>query len=49
MDTAFDLFTSSDKLAYGYVQDGFVYNFWQDFDAHNLGLWRRTTAASYKS
>lgn len=48
VDTAFDLFTSSDKLAYGYVQDGFVYNFWQD-DAHNLGLWRRTTVASYKS
>ena len=39
---------ASDNLAYGYVQGGFVYNFWQD-DAHNLGLWRRTSPASYKS
>ena len=48
VDTAFELFTASDNLAYGYVQGGFVYNFWQD-DAHNLGIWRRTTPASYKT
>ena len=43
-----ELFTASDNLAFGYVQGGFVYNFWQD-DEHNLGLWRRTSPASYKS
>ena len=47
-DTAFGLFTSSDNPAYGYVQGGCVYNFWQD-DEHNLGLWRRTSPASYKT
>ena len=36
VDTAFELFTSSDNPAYGYVQGGHVYNFWQD-DEHNLG------------
>ena len=48
VDTAFELFTSSDNPAYGYVQGGLVYNFWQD-DEHNLGLWRRTSPASYKT
>ena len=48
VDAALGLFTASDNLAFGYVQGGFVYNFWQD-DAHNLGLWRRTSPASYKT
>jgi prolyl oligopeptidase len=46
VDTAVELFTASDNLAYGYVQGGYVYNFWQD-DEHNLGIWRRATPAAY--
>jgi prolyl oligopeptidase len=46
VDTAVELFTAKDNLAYGYVQGGYVYNFWQD-DEHNLGIWRRTTPAAY--
>ena len=48
VDTAYGLFSSSDNIASGYVQGGYVYNFWQDGE-HNLGLWRRTDIASYKT
>ena len=48
VDKAVELFTASDVIAYGYAQGGYIYNFWQDGD-HNLGVWRRTSPASYKS
>jgi prolyl oligopeptidase len=45
---ALDLATSKERIPYGTIRDGMVYNFWQD--AINVrGLWRRTTLNSYKS
>jgi prolyl oligopeptidase len=43
---ALEVLNSSERIPYGTVRDGLVYNFWQD--AVNVrGLWRRTTLASY--
>jgi prolyl oligopeptidase len=45
---AIDLATSQERIPYGAIRDGMVYNFWQD--ASNVrGLWRRTTLTSYKT
>lgn len=46
--TALDLMTAEDNIAVGNAIAGHVYNFWQD-KANALGLWRRTTVASYKT
>lgn len=43
---ALDLLTSSERIPYGSVRQGFVYNFWQD-DTHVRGIWRRTPEADY--
>ena len=43
---ALDVATSKDRIPYGTVRDGAVYNFWQD-DEHVRGLWRRTPLGSY--
>lgn len=43
---ALDVLNSSERIPYGTVRDGLVYNFWQD-DVNVRGLWRRTTLASY--
>ncbi|MFT4820487.1 MAG: prolyl oligopeptidase [Candidatus Azotimanducaceae bacterium] len=45
---ALDLATSIERIPYGSVRDGMVYNFWQD-ELNVRGLWRRTTLANYKS
>lgn len=45
---ATDLATSNDRIPYGSVRDGLVYNFWQD-ETNVRGLWRRTTLESYKT
>ena len=45
---ALDLATSDDRIPYGRVRDGMVYNFWQD-ETNVRGLWRRTSLASYKT
>lgn len=45
---AVDLATSNDRIPYGTVRGGLVYNFWQD-ETNVRGLWRRTTLESYKS
>ena len=45
---ALDLATSNDRIPYGSVRDGMVYNFWQD-ETNVRGLWRRTTLDSYKT
>ncbi|TPM11188.1 S9 family peptidase [Mesorhizobium sp. B2-3-11] len=46
--TALDLMTAEDNIAVGTAIAGHVYNFWQDKN-NALGLWRRTTIASYKT
>lgn len=43
---ALEVATSKDRIPYGTVRDGAVYNFWQD-DEHVRGLWRRTPLESY--
>ena len=43
---ALDVLNSSERIPYGTVRDGYVYNFWQD-ETHVRGLWRRTTLAGY--
>lgn len=45
---AVDLATSTDRIPYGTVRDGLVYNFWQD-ETNVRGLWRRTSLESYKT
>ncbi|RJT42041.1 S9 family peptidase [Mesorhizobium waimense] len=47
-ETALDLMTAEDNIAVGAALNGHVYNFWQD-RTNVLGLWRRTTVASYKT
>ncbi len=43
---ALDIVNSTDRIAYGTIRNGQVYNFWQDED-NVRGLWRRTSLASY--
>jgi prolyl oligopeptidase len=45
---ALDLATSNDRIPYGTVRDGMVYNFWQD-ETNVRGLWRRTSLDSYQT
>ena len=45
---ALDVLTSNDRIPYGTIRDGLVYNFWQD-DEHVRGLWRRTPLDSYRT
>ncbi|MEX1251001.1 MAG: prolyl oligopeptidase family serine peptidase [Hyphomonas sp.] len=45
---ALQVLNSSERIPYGSVRDGYVYNFWQD-EVNVRGLWRRTTAASYRT
>jgi prolyl oligopeptidase len=47
-ETALDLMTAEDNIAVGAALNGHLYNFWQD-KTNVLGLWRRTTVASYKT
>ncbi|MFK8052562.1 MAG: prolyl oligopeptidase family protein [Woeseiaceae bacterium] len=44
---ALALAVSDERIPYGTIRDGLVYNFWQD-DAHVRGLWRRTPLAEYE-
>ncbi len=46
-DAALAIATSKERIPYGSVRNGYVYNFWQD-DVHERGLWRRTTVAQYR-
>jgi len=45
---ALEIVNATDRIAYGVIRDGKVYNFWQDAD-NVRGLWRRTTLESYAS
>lgn len=40
------ILNSKERIPYGRIRDGMVYNFWQDED-HVRGLWRRTPVAEY--
>ena len=43
-----EIVTSNDRIPYGSIRDGMVYNFWQD-ETNVRGLWRRTSLESYVS
>ena len=45
---ALEILTGDDRIPYGTIRDGNVYNFWQD-ETHVRGLWRRTTIDSYRT
>jgi len=45
---ALEVLTAQDRIPYGSIRDGMVYNFWQD-EEHVRGLWRRTSVESYRS
>lgn len=45
---ALEVLTADDRIPYGTIRDGFVYNFWQD-EQHVRGLWRRTPIDSYRT
>ena len=44
---AVELLTSKERIPYGSIRDGWVYNFWQD-EIHVRGLWRRARLESYE-
>ena len=45
-EDALDVLQSDERIPYGAVRDGWVYNFWQDSE-HVRGIWRRTPLESY--
>ena len=45
---ALEVLTSDDRIPYGTIRDGWLYNFWQD-DEHVRGLWRRTPLESFRT
>ncbi len=45
---ALDVLTADDRIPYGTIRGGWMYNFWQD-DEHVRGLWRRTPLDSYRT
>ena len=45
---AIEALTSAERIPYGSIRNGMVYNFWQD-DTHVRGLWRRTSLENYAS
>ncbi len=48
LNDATAILTAQDRIPYVSHRGGQLYNFWQDGE-HVLGLWRRTTPASYKT
>ena len=45
-DAALKIATSKERIPYGSIRKGYVYNFWQD-ETHERGLWRRTTLSDF--
>lgn len=45
---AYAILSATDRIALPDMQDGMVFNFWQD-DEHPKGVWRRVTPESYGS
>ena len=46
--TALAMLDATDRIPYGSLDHGFVFNFWQDAE-HPKGIWRRTAVASYEN
>ena len=47
-DSILEVLDATDRIPFGGMDHGFVYNFWQD--AHNpRGVWRRTSIADYQN
>ncbi len=44
---ALEILTSKERIPYGRIRDGQVYNFWQD-ETNVRGLWRRTSLEEYR-
>lgn len=47
-EEALSILTSKERIAYGEIHQGAVYNFWQD-DRNVRGLWRRADIESYRA
>lgn len=45
---AYAILSATDRIALPHMQDGMVFNFWQD-DAHPKGIWRRAAPESYRA
>jgi prolyl oligopeptidase len=45
-DAILKVMDATDRIPFGQLDHGFVFNFWQDA-AHPKGVWRRTTIADY--
>ena len=46
VEAATEIVNATDRIPYGSIRDGMVYNFWQD-ETNVRGLWRRTSLESY--
>ncbi len=46
LDSVTNILTAEDRIPYGSVRGGYVYNLWQD-TTHVRGIWRRATIESY--
>lgn len=47
-EAAYEILSATDRIAMPHIQDGMVFNFWQD-DDHPKGIWRRATPDSYRA
>ncbi|MEM7764186.1 MAG: prolyl oligopeptidase family serine peptidase [Pseudomonadota bacterium] len=47
LEAAMELAVSDERIPYGRIIDGQVYNFWQD-DTNVRGIWRRTSLSQYE-
>ncbi|WP_296818760.1 prolyl oligopeptidase family serine peptidase [Brevundimonas sp.] len=45
---AYAILSATDRIAMPHMQDGMVYNFWQD-DEHPKGIWRRAAPEGYRA
>jgi prolyl oligopeptidase len=48
LQAALQVAQSRDRLPLGRIQNGYLYNFWQD-ETHVRGIWRRATLQSYST
>lgn len=46
-DRALKLLTADDRVPFGTLRNGYIYNFWQD-EKNVRGIWRRTGMAEYR-
>ncbi len=47
-DASYEIISATDRIPYGPIRNGMVYNFWQD-GTHVRGILRRTSLSSYES